>query len=179
MARIVRKSRMQRIRADTGQIQMSPANSVRTLVTRNTVLQILGAGGSVQMACDEAGIARSSFYLWKREDEAFRKATEDAIEGGTDLMEDEAFRRGVKGWLEPIYFQGDRVGYKRVYDGQMLRADLARRRKSWRTTNTEISGPDGRELMPVKTLTREELAEELRKRGLPDVIETSFKVINP
>lgn len=46
-------------------------------------------------ACKAEGIARSSYYLWLADDPDFAKAVDDALESGTDLLEDEAKRRAV------------------------------------------------------------------------------------
>ena len=42
----------------------------------------------VQVACEKAGIARSSVYRWRDEDEEFRKKLEEALAEGEALVND-------------------------------------------------------------------------------------------
>ncbi len=60
-------------------------------------LAALAAGHSVKTAADAAGIARQTVYRWRQEDEDFARAWDDAVEDGTDLLEDEALRRALEG----------------------------------------------------------------------------------
>src|SRR5215212_10299692 len=54
-------------------------------------------GRSISAACLEAGITRSSAYLWRESDPAFRTKWGECVEEGTDRLEDEAMRRAVDG----------------------------------------------------------------------------------
>ena len=42
----------------------------------------------VQIACDKTGISRNSIYRWRKEDEQFRKAWDEAIAEGELLVND-------------------------------------------------------------------------------------------
>jgi hypothetical protein len=42
----------------------------------------------------------------RQADQAFAEAWEDAMEAGVDRAEQEAFRRGVHGFEEPVIYQG-------------------------------------------------------------------------
>jgi hypothetical protein len=44
----------------------------------------------VSIACEKAGIGRATFYRWKKEDEAFAKAADEAVSEGTHLVSDMA-----------------------------------------------------------------------------------------
>jgi hypothetical protein len=57
-------------------------------------LLALAEGQSVAAAAHAAGVARCTPYRW-RADRAFAEAWADAIEAGTDRLEDEALRRLV------------------------------------------------------------------------------------
>ena len=46
--------------------------------------------GNVSYTCDKLGIARSTAYLWRKEDEEFKKAWEDAYLEGCTTLADEA-----------------------------------------------------------------------------------------
>jgi transposase-like protein len=70
--------------------------TIRTPKKRQIILDVLRAGNSVGAACDKAGIARSAYYDWRRDDSDFMAATEAAIEAGTDILEDVAITRAVR-----------------------------------------------------------------------------------
>lgn len=78
-------------------------------------LGALEEGLSVTGACREAKISRQTAYHHRSLDEGFRAAWDDAIEAGTDTLEDEAHRRAYKGTEEPVYQQGELVGTVRKY----------------------------------------------------------------
>lgn len=69
--------------------------TVRTPEKGERLLAKLRNGWSVTAACKAEGIARSSYYLWRAGDPEFSAAVDDALESGTDLLEDEAKRRAV------------------------------------------------------------------------------------
>jgi transposase-like protein len=60
------------------------------------IYKSLSLGNSVAAACRSARINRSTYYRWLDADEEFKKAVADAIEEGTDRLEDEAKRRAMK-----------------------------------------------------------------------------------
>ena len=70
----------------------------------------------VQHACNAAGIERCTAYRARQADEAVAKAWEEAMEAGVDRAEQEAFRRGVVGFHEPVIDKG-RLAY--VYERVM------------------------------------------------------------
>jgi predicted DNA binding protein len=44
----------------------------------------------IQIACEKAGIGRATYYRWKKEDEVFAKAADEAVLEGTQLVSDMA-----------------------------------------------------------------------------------------
>lgn len=84
---------------------------------REAFLDALAEGLSVTGAYRKAGLARSTVYDWRNEEPDFKQAWDDAIESGTDGLEDEAFRRACHGVPEPIVIMG-RVA--KNDDGSML-----------------------------------------------------------
>lgn len=44
----------------------------------------------VQIACEKAGVSRATYYRWKKEDETFSKAADEALVDGTALVSDMA-----------------------------------------------------------------------------------------
>jgi transposase-like protein len=69
--------------------------TIRTPKRRGAFLTAISAGQSVSAACRAAGIARSAVYTWRKDDAEFADAWDEAIEAGTDLLEDIARRRAV------------------------------------------------------------------------------------
>lgn len=49
-------------------------------------LSIIFSSNSITQACEKIGISRNSFYLWLREDSAFRKEYENQIKNLTNLI---------------------------------------------------------------------------------------------
>lgn len=148
----------------------------------------------VQHACNTVGIERSTAYRARLADEAFAKAWEEAMEAGVDRAEQEAFRRGVVGFHEPVIDKG-RLAY--VYerylddDGQeqwrmklddqgqpipltvrkhsdpMLALILKGRRKQVYAERTEVTGADGGPVATDNTVRATRVAallEAARKR---------------
>lgn len=134
----------------------------------------------IQHACDVVVIERSTATkAWQR-DKEFKAAMDEAMEAGIDRAEQEAFRRAVVGYEEPVVHQGrlsfvyerylDADGeekYRQVLDdkGQpvpltirkhsdaLLAKVLSARRQAYRTERTELTSPDG-SMSPMDETTR-------------------------
>ncbi len=76
--------------------------------------------GRVRAACKKAHVAHQTHYYWMKSDSAYQEAFERARVMAGDLVEDEAMRRAVDGWEEPVFFQGEVVGHVTKYDGTLL-----------------------------------------------------------
>lgn len=148
----------------------------------------------VQYACNAVGIERCTAYRTRLADEDFAKAWEEAMEAGVDRAEQEAFRRGVVGFHEPVVHQGrlsylyeryvDEEGsekYRKVLDanGQpvpltirkhsdpLLALILKGRRKQVYAERTELTGADGGPVATDNTVRATRVAallEAARKR---------------
>ena len=57
--------------------------------------------GNVRLACEVAGVGRTSHYRWRDEDPAYREAFDQAREDAIDALGAEAHRRAVEGVEEP------------------------------------------------------------------------------
>lgn len=68
---------------------------VRTHRARKTFLDCIESGSSFSLAAAAAGGRPGNFKSWIAADEDFRKDYEDALEAGTDVLEDAAFNRAV------------------------------------------------------------------------------------
>jgi hypothetical protein len=92
-------------------------------------LELLAGGGSVTKAAEAIGRHRRTVYDWKARHEDFAQAWDEAVEAGTDLIEDEATRRAVHGVDRPEFFQGRLVGSVREYSDQLIMTLLKARRR--------------------------------------------------
>jgi hypothetical protein len=88
-----------------------------TARAQGAFLDALAHGLSVTGAANAAGIGRRTPYGWRHADSEFAAAWDAAVEAGTDLLEDEGWRRAVKGTAEPVVSMGKVVYTK---DGEML-----------------------------------------------------------
>jgi hypothetical protein len=87
-------------------------------------LVALENGHAVGAACKAAGYARSRVYAWRREDAAFAAAWDAASGIASDLLEEEADRRGRDGYDEPVFYRGEESGARRKYSDGLLLARL-------------------------------------------------------
>jgi hypothetical protein len=96
---------------------------------RDCFLEAVAHGWSVTAAAQRAGHPRSTFYLLRDRDEEFKAAWAEAIEAGTEVLEDEARRRAVDGYDEET-FDGEGQLLRRVrrYDSPLLQLLLRGRR---------------------------------------------------
>ena len=111
---------------------------------REAFLEALAGGYSVTHAAAVASIPRRTVYDWRDADLDFRSRWDEAVEAGTDIMEDEARRRAIEGYEKPIYNNGKLVGTVREYSDTLTVLLLKSRRPSKYRENvkTEISGPN-------------------------------------
>lgn len=65
--------------------------------TEGRVLRRLAEGKSVAAACRFAGIVRQTYYNWREADPGFARLADDAIEDGTDGIEDNALNQAKHG----------------------------------------------------------------------------------
>ena len=77
-------------------------------------------------------------YEWKEKDEAWRDSWEQAWHLGVDALEEEALRRGVEGFLEPVWYNGEIVGHRRKYSDNLLIFMLKGRRPGTFRDNASI-----------------------------------------
>ena len=69
---------------------------VRTFKARSIFLDQLSEGSSISFAAHAAGGTSSNFKSWRESDENFAEDWDDAIEAGTDTLEDAVMQRAIK-----------------------------------------------------------------------------------
>ena len=68
---------------------------LRTPENEEVFLEALAEGYSVRHAAKAIGAGRRTVYDWREEDPDFKRRWDEAIEDGTDVLEDEARRRAI------------------------------------------------------------------------------------
>lgn len=86
-------------------------------------------GHSVKKAAEAAGVTRATCYRWRADDPHFEFDWDEAVEEGTDTLEDEAMRRARDGVDKPVYYQGKEVGTIKEYSDTLLIFMLKARRR--------------------------------------------------
>ena len=98
------------------------------LHAREDFLKSLAAGLSVTGSCARAGIPKRTMYDWRAADEEFKAAWDEALDSGSDILEDEAFRRAHDGVEEPVVAQGKVIFTVRKYSDTLMVTLLKARR---------------------------------------------------
>jgi hypothetical protein len=110
---------------------------------RAKFLAKLAEGASIHAAAAAATIGRSTAYEWRDADPKFAKAWDDAVEAGTDALEDEAVRRAYSGTDELVFYQGQQCGVIRRYSDTLLIFMLkARRPEKFKERPVRLSLPE-------------------------------------
>lgn len=120
--------------------------------------------GQVKRASREAHVDHRSHYVWLQNDPNYRAAYDRARIAAGDVAEDEAFRRAVQGWEEPVFYQGTEVGTVTRYDGMLLARILAAFKSGYRTQQVNIV-PDLSKLTDEEVLKLHEAVSRIARAG--------------
>jgi hypothetical protein len=95
--------------------------TIRTPKKRASFLAALrSTGGNVSRSCEKAVLSRVAAYDWRAADPQFAREWDEAVEFGTDELEEEARRRAFTGVDEPVFYQGEVCGEVRKYSDTLL-----------------------------------------------------------
>lgn len=135
----------------------------RTPTERAAFLEALAEGLTVGGAADKAKISRKRVYAWREEDPDFAAAWNEAIEHGTDKLEDEAKRRGFQGSEKPVYQGGRHVGNVTEYSDNLAMFLLKGRRpeKFKERIHAEHTGKDGGPIQHENVSARDQLISRI------------------
>lgn len=91
-------------------------------------LEALARTGNVKAAALYTGLSRESAYKLRRRPDgrAFARAWDAAIIHARDLFQDELLDRGLSGWSEAVWHQGEEVGTRERWSAPLFLAALAR-----------------------------------------------------
>ena len=126
----------------------------RTFFTPKNIdhfLQCLRKGLTMKAACDETGFTKHQIRHFRTDNNTFDQQIKEAIEEGTEALEDEALRRAQWGVDEPVFFQGEICGSVKKYSDVLLMFLLkARAPEKYRERQTlEHTGVGGEQLRGV------------------------------
>lgn len=113
---------------------------------RDTFIRVLESTGVVTTAAKAAGMTVSGAYRHAESNESFANRWKSAKAANQleriDEAENAAFQRGVRGWDEPILYNGKPVGVKRKYSDRCLQLWLmAKKPDQWSEQHrTEVGG---------------------------------------
>lgn len=110
-------------------------------------LDSLRQGHTISHAAKDAGITTGTAYQARGIDPDFFAEWDDALEQGTDLLEEEAWRRAKEGTPEPVFFQGEIVGHViKFSDNLLLELLRSRRPEKYRQRQDNRNAGDARPL---------------------------------
>lgn len=95
----------------------------------------------VASACEAAGVVTSTAYRAREADALFAEAWAEAMRDGIDAAEAEAFRRGVYGYEEPVFHQGQLV--PRLVEKRNAQGKVVIDRKTGGPKLVPLQGEDG------------------------------------
>lgn len=123
-------------------------------------LEVLGQTGSVREACAAVGISRKTAYEYRNKGGAFAERWNDLRADLVEVLEAECDRRALKGVLEPVFYQGAKVGSVRRFSDVLLMFRLKGLKPEMYRENAsiEVAGKGGGPIV-----TRNLVVEELLK----------------
>lgn len=98
-------------------------------------IELLAATGNVSESSRRSGLERRTAYNWRKADEEFRKAWDEAEQLGVDSLIDEGHRRAKRGVKKPVFWKGEIVGYHREYSDTLLMFLVKRHRPEYRDSS--------------------------------------------
>ena len=143
----------------------------RKLESQERFLNIFRKNGTIGGSCRLARITRWTHYDWLDTDPSYVRRFKDAFEDAVDRAEKELIRRGVDGWTEKVYYQGEVVDEKIVKSDQCLTFYLKGRRKEvFGADRVELTGANGG---PITTAIMDRLTAGRKRvqqqRALPEM----------
>ncbi len=76
--------------------------------------------GNITRAAELAKICRTSHNDWLKKDDTYQARFDEAHDKACERLEQEARRRAVEGWNEPVFQKGMMIGTIRRYSDKLL-----------------------------------------------------------
>jgi hypothetical protein len=138
-------------------------------------LKELEKTGNLRASAAHIGVVPSAVYAAAQKDQRFRDAIELARHKASHAIETELRRRGIEGYEEKVFFQGEQVGTQKRYSDRLLEL-LAKgnMEKYGKTSEIGVNVNIGAE--NIKTKLASLLGVEIKKEE--EVIEGDFRELN-
>jgi hypothetical protein len=124
-----------------------PQEPAKPKTTKERIQALLNAYAetlNIVQACKRAKVDRKTHYRWLKKFPRYAAVFKESRLAAGDYLESEAADRASKGWLEPIYYQGEICGHVRRFDGGLLQFLLRGLKPDvYGVQRQEISGPQG------------------------------------
>ena len=137
-------------------------------------IHALAETANVDEACRRTGMSQQSAYALRARPDAvsFRQAWVIAIEHGVGKLADRALARAMEGVAVPIFYKGEKVGERRVFNERLtmflLRAHDPERFGAWRDrvqqTRPDPDGAAGLFKEAIRRVAADAVADE---KGVP------------
>lgn len=109
----------------------------------------------IERACIAANVSRTTYHRWMEHDAEFAMVLEQAKYAGDDLIRAEIHRRGLIGYDEPVFYQGEQVATVRKYSDACLLKLAASRMPEFRDKQSS----DQTDQAPIKAYVGVNLEE--------------------
>ena len=136
-------------------------------------IRALAETACVDQACRLVGLSQQSAYTLRSRPDAvsFRQAWAIAIDVGATKLADRAMARALDGTIVPIFYQGERVGERIVFNERLtqflLRAHLPERFGAWRDKVMQVrEHQDGAAMLlkeALRAVAEDAVADQLGK----------------
>jgi hypothetical protein len=148
-------------------------------------IHALAETACVDEACRRVQMSQQSAYQLRTRTDAvsFRQAWAVALDLGTSRLADRAMARAMNGVAVPIFYKGEKVGERRVFNERLtmflLRMHAPERYGAWRDQTVQTRAhPDGLAVLfkaAVRAVAEDALADE---QGAPRPKRNLLKLIN-
>jgi len=98
---------------------------------------------NITAAARAAKINPRRHYRWLAKYPKYAEAFERAKIVAGDFLESAAVERATAGWLEPVFYQGQKCGSVRRFDGGLMQFLLRGAKPEKYKNSAELTGPNG------------------------------------
>ena len=105
------------------QVRVAPAAMARTKLTPQKIQKFLdnvALGLPIVDAAQQASTTHVTLYRRRLKDPKLAEQWDEAYKQGTAVLEQEAQRRAVVGYLEPVFYQGKQIAQVRKFSDILL-----------------------------------------------------------
>ena len=121
-------------RPESGEVEQGAFAKLDNPKKERMLRHYVNLAGQVYRAARFTGISPQTHYNWLQADPDYAAAFQEARQRSLDVIEQEIVRRGVKGYKEPIVYQGKITGYVRRFSDNLLMFRAKRLDPAYRDT---------------------------------------------